>query len=561
MTNRKERMRRVLTTAVVAAGLSAAAGGGMSGAQEPAGSGVMGPLRPDPPRLVVVIVVDQFTSRYVEAYGHQWSAGLARLFTTGAQFPLAAYSYGYTVTCAGHHTIGTGTVPATHGLIGNDWYDRAAGRSVTCTSAPSVAPVGFGGGPVSEHHAPVWLRTSTFADELRLQATRPPRILSLSLKARSAIGLAGHAGPNTMVVWEEDNGTWATSEAYTQTAWPEVDDYVKRHPIAAAYGQTWDRAMPASRYLYDDDVPQEPAVRVFPHSLASKSGKPDNSFVSQWERSPWSDAYLGDMAGALAERLKLGQQPGTDYLAVSFSALDLVGHQFGPRSHEVQDVLARLDAVLGRLFATLDRTVGAGRYTVAFSADHGVVPFPEHSAAAGLDAGRTSSGAVRQAIQGALTAAFGEGTYVANAGVPNVVLAPGVLDRVLGQPDAKRAVEAAVLAVPGIGGIYWAPQLADRTTTDDEILRALRLSYVPGRSGDLNVVLRPYWLASGSGTSHGTPYKYDQQVPVVFMGAGIQRGRYLTPASPVDIAPTLGALTGVRMARTDGRVLTDALAR
>jgi len=556
------RPHRVLTTVALSAGLAiAAAGAGMVRAQAPASPAASAPIRPEAPRLVVVIVADQFTTRYVESYGHQWSAGLRRLFTTGAYFPLAAYPYAYTVTCAGHHTISTGTVPATHGMIGNDWFDRTSGRSMACTSAPAVAPVAFGGGAVSEHHAPVWLRTPTFADELRLQATRPPRILSLSLKARSAIGLAGRGGPNTMVVWEEDNGTWATSEAYTKVPWPEVDEYVKAHPITAAYGQTWDRVMPVSRYLHEDDVAQEPSPRVFPHLLTSKSGKPDNSFVSLWERSPWSDAYLGDMASALAERLKLGQQPGTDYLAVSFSSLDLVGHPFGPRSHEVQDVLARLDAVLGRLFVTLDRRVGAARYTVAFSSDHGVVPFPEHSLAAGMDAGRTSAGALRQAIQTALTKAFGEGTYVANAGVPNVALAPGVLDRVLSQPDAKRAVEAAVLAVPGIGAMYWAPQLADPTATDDAILRALRLSYVPGRSGDLMVVLRPYWLASGTGTSHGTPHHYDQQVPVVFMGAGIQRGRYLTPASPVDIAPTLGALTGVRMARTDGRVLIEALAR
>jgi predicted AlkP superfamily pyrophosphatase or phosphodiesterase len=530
------------------------------GAQAPAGV-PRAATGTEPPRLIVVLVVDQFTSRYVETYGHQWSQGLRRLFATGAEFPQAAYPYGYTVTCAGHHSIGTGTAPATHGLIGNDWYDRTSGRSMPCTSAPGIAPVAFAGGAVSEHHGPVWLKTPTLAEELRLQSSRPPRVLSLSLKARSAIGLAGHGGPNTMVVWEEDNGSWATSEAYTKVPWPEVDEYVKTHPIAASYGDRWERVLPADRYLFTDDVPQEPAPRVFPHLLTSKSGKPDGNFVTQWERSPWSDAYLGAMAAALVERLELGQQPGTDYLAVSFSALDLVGHQFGPRSHEVQDVLVRLDAVLGRLFSTLDRVVGASRYTVAFSADHGVAPFPEHSASSGIDAGRTSAGAVRQAIQGALVAAFGEGTYVANAAVPNVVLAPGVLDRVLARPDVMRAVETAVMAVPGIARVYWAPQLADLTSTDDPILRAMRLSYVAGRSGDLNVVLRPYWLASGSGTSHGTPYLYDQRVPVVFMGAGIQRGRYLTAATPLDIAPTLAAIAGIQLTRTDGRVLVDAIAK
>ncbi len=553
-------MRLRAVTGVLLLTLAAAATSWTGHAQAPANA-ASAPIRPEPPRLVVVIVVDQFSSRYVDLYGHQWSQGLRRLFATGAHFPLAAYPYGYTVTCAGHHTIGTGAVPASHGLIGNDWYDRSLSRSVPCTYAPTVAPVSLGGGPVSEHHAPAMLRTPTFADELRLQAARTPRIVSISLKARSAIGLAGHPGPNTMVIWEEDNGSFATSEVYTKQPWPEVDEYVKAHPITAAYGQAWTRVLPDSSYLFDDDVPQEPAPRLFPHQLTSKSGKPDGGFVTLWERSPWSDAYLGDLAISLAGRLKLGQQPGTDYLAVSFSALDLVGHAFGPRSHEVQDVLARLDGVLGRLFAALDKSVGPNRYTVAFSADHGIVPMPEHSAALGIDAGRTSTGAARQAIQTALVTAFGEGTYVTAAGVPNVVLAPGVLDRVLARPDVMKAVEAAVLAVPGMARLYWAPDLTAKTATDDEILRSLRLSYVPGRSGDLMLVLRPYWLASGSGTTHGSPYEYDQRVPVVFMGAGIQRGRYLTPASPVDIAPTLGALAGVHLAHTDGRVLVEALAK
>jgi hypothetical protein len=364
-----------------------------------------------------------------------------------------------------------------------------------------------------------------------------------------------------MVIWEEDNGSFATSEVYTKQPWPAVDEYVKAHPITAAYGTAWTRVLPATSYLFDDDVPQEPAPRVFPHQFTSKSGKPDGGFVTLWERSPWSDAYLGDLAISLAGRLKLGQQAGTDYLAVSFSALDLVGHAFGPRSHEVQDVLARLDGVLGRLFAALDKTVGPTRYTVAFSADHGIVPMPEHSAALGIDAGRTSTAAARQAIEGALTAALGPGTYIVSAGVPNVVLAPGVLDRVLARPETMLAVETAVLAVPGFARVYWAPQLSAQTATDDEILRALRLSYVPGRSGDLMLVLRPYWLASGTGTTHGSPYDYDQRVPVVFMGAGIQRGRYLTTASPVDIAPTLAALAGVQLAHTDGRVLVEALVK
>ena len=251
-------------------------------------------------------------------------------------------------------------------MIGNTWYDPVQRRNVACAADPGAASVAFGGVTGSEHQGPRALVVPAFADELRLQSRRLPRILSISLKARSAVGLGGHGGPGTMVLWEEDNGTWATSDAYTKTPWPEVDEYVRAHPVAAAYGQTWTRTLPESSYLFDDDGLAENAPgqwkRTFPHVLDSPSGKPDNAFITNWEHSPWSDAYMGDMAIALSAKLKLGQEAGTDMLAISFSALDLVGHEYGPRSHEIQDVLVRLDQVVGRLLDALDRSVGADRY-------------------------------------------------------------------------------------------------------------------------------------------------------------------------------------------------------
>ncbi len=189
----------------------------------------------EPPRLVVLLVIDQFRGDYADLYGQQWSHGLARLFGSGATFPLAAYPYANTVTCSGHATIGTGLLPRTHGMIGNTWYDPASRRLPECTSDPAATSVPFGGLPGVEHHSGRALVAPTFADELRLQTRRAPTIVSISLKPRSAIGLVGRGGPRTMVLWEEDNGTWATSDAFTRTPWPEVDDYVRAHPLAAAY--------------------------------------------------------------------------------------------------------------------------------------------------------------------------------------------------------------------------------------------------------------------------------------------------------------------------------------
>ena len=523
--------------------------------------GTAPPAPVGPPKLVVMLVVDQFRADYAQTYGAQWTGGLHRLFTTGAYFPQAAYPYAVTKTCAGHASIGTGMLPSTHGLIDNTWWDRSARKAVTCTEDADATSIAFGGATGTEHHSAKWLRVPTFTDELRLQSRQPPKIVSISLKPRSAIGLAGHGGPNTWVLWEEDIGTWATSSAYAKTSWPEANAFVAAHPITAPRGQTWNRILPASAYLYDDKAPGEPTRNTFPYVLEPPPNQTVLTYPTVWEKSPWSDEYIGEFAMALAGDLKLGQGPGTDVLAISFSALDLMGHDFGPRSHEVQDLMARLDLLLGRLFAQLDRAVGPDKYVVALSADHGIPPMPEQAAALGIAAGRLSTTLVRQAIETALTPALGEGTHVANITSPYVYFAPGVLDRIETSRGLRSAISEGIRNVPGVWRVYWADEIAAAPATDDTILTALRKSYVAGRSGDVAFIPLPYWVPQAGGVTHGSPHGYDQQVPVVFMGAGIKPGVYNVSATPIDIAPTLAALTGLHLAHTDGRVLTEILVR
>lgn len=518
-----------------------------------------GPLtaQPAPPRLVVVIVVDQMRTDYITTYGHQWTKGLRRLMDTGAWFPLAEYPYALTVTCPGHATISTGTFPSTHGMIGNGWFDRDLRKNVTCTEDATVTSVPYGGRKGIEKHGLKYLRTTTLSDALRAQSVRPATVVGLSLKARSAMALAGHGSPTTYAVWEEDDGTWATSTAYATTPSPIVDDWATANPVRAAYGQAWERLLPASAYLFDDSQPGEPANHVFPHKFESKTGQPDNQFVSLWERSPMSDAALSSLAQHMVRELKMGQAAtGTDFLGVSFSSLDIVGHAFGPRSHEVQDTLARLDVSLGALLDTLDTVVGRDRYVVALSADHGVAPVPEQMAALLPSTGRYSSMLVRNAIDTTLTPILGEGPHVTTVSGANVYLTPGTLEKIMETPGARAAVTEALKAIPGPGPVYWADELASSAATTDAVLQLARNSYVPGRSGDLLVMVEPYWLAQSTGTTHGAPYGYDRRVPVLFAGPGITPGRYMTPASPADIAPTLAEIIGLTLSQVDGKVLT-----
>ena len=513
----------------------------------------------DPPSLVVVLVIDQMRSDYIDSYQHQWQAGLKRLLAEGAWFRRAAYPYLGTGTCAGHATISTGTFPAQHGMILNGWWDRERAALIRCTDDAEHPNVSYGQ-PLDGGTSAVRLAVATLSDEIRAQLPGPNRVVALSLKARSAAMLAGHAAD--VALWFDDRGSWVTSTAYTDQPVPFVQAFIRAHPVSADADRTWTRALPVAEYLFEDDVPFERPgdgwSPTFPHQIGDNGG-PNPAFFRRWQSTPLSDAYLGRLADTAIDELALGQGPGTDYLAIGFSALDKAGHQFGPQSHEVQDLLVGLDATIGALLDALDRTVGPDRYVVALSADHGVSPIPEVAAASGLHAGRVWTEDIGRDVDDALSLVFGRATYVATVNYTGLYFKAGVYDRSLSSPRALRAVTDIILASPGVWRVFRGDHLDSRRFADDPVARAVRLSRFPGRSGDLIIVPKPYWITGRSAATHGTLHGYDQRVPIIFLGAGIRSGQYLQDATPADIAPTLAFLTGVTLAHPDGRVLVEAL--
>ena len=541
-----------------------------------AGATVLGQNRPQvpaspstPPKLIVLLVMDQFAASYISMYGKQWTAGLRRLLDGGAVFTEARYPYALTFTCAGHSTIGTGAMPVVHGMMSNSFFDRAANRTFPCMYDPKAISVPFGGAKGQEHHSYRPMRAPTFAQMLREQAPGQPQVVSLALKPRSAIGMGGSSGPGATVVWEEDDGTWATSDAYTKEPWADVDAFIRKNPLQQAYGSIWQKYKPDSVYLFEDDAPGEaqptPWKRTFPHQLSSPSGKPDVTFVTAWERSPWSDEYLARMAMSLLQTRQLGTAKRTDMLAVSLPALDLVAHEFGPNSHEVQDVLMRADALIGRLLETLDARVGQGNYVVAFTSDHGTATLPERLVAEGKDAGRVSTTEIRTAVNaavGKLLGATGTVTYVVTVYEQQVVLTAGTMDKLRAIPGALDAVKNAIKSAKGIATAYSVDEILGNAPSADPFMRPWRLSLVRDRAGDFMFVPKPMWIVRGStGTTHGTPYDYDQRVPLILYGARVKPGRYTSAASPADIAPTLAWYTRVTLDRASGRVLSEALKR
>jgi arylsulfatase A-like enzyme len=325
--------------------------------------------------------------------------------------------------------------------------------------------------------------------------------------------------------------------------------------------------LPPEAYKYDDGAPEEPANAIWARTLpkplnrvlppATPGGQPQK--YALWEHSPLPDEVLGRLAqGALTE-LKLGQGGEVDFLDVSFSSLDVVGHAYGPMSHEVQDVLARLDRVIGDLLVTLDRRVGRGNYVVALSADHGVAAFPERMRAQGEDAGRISMLEVRNRLNAAVVTELGPGRHVANISYTDIYLSNGVLDKLRARPGAIGRALDSIRGIPGVAAAFCTDDLRDPTRITDPVQRAAALSHHPARSGDFILVPKLNWLTVSSGTTHGSNHEYDQHVPVVFYGAGIRPGRYERPASPADVAPTLGRLVGVKMPQAEGSPLDEAL--
>lgn len=512
--------------------------------------------QPPKPALVVVLVVDQMRADYLTRYGTEFQHGLKTLMTRGAWYQNAAYPYFNTVTCAGHSTIGTGDLPFHHGMIANGWFNRETGKALTCNEDESVTEISYGAIKGSGDSAK-WMLTPTLAETMR--KTMKSRVATMSIKARSAIGLAGHEGD--FVTWLDERGAWTTSSAFAGAPVVWFTAFVQANPLDRDADKKWDLTLPPDRYQHLGNAAGErgaaDSMATFPHRLGPKSP----AFLGHWLQSPFADEYLEQMAEAAVSEMHLGQDAGrTDFLGVSFSVLDIVGHAYGPRSDEVQDVLVRLDATLERLLNFLDKKVGAGNYVLAFASDHGVADLPEQVPGAGRVNGATARATIDAAAK---TALGGDGPLVAAMNGGDVYFKPGVYDRLKQDPAALGAVIDAVLRIPGVARVIKSDEIATAAarTSKDAVIRAAALSYFPDRSGDLTIVPKENWILAGAGTTHGTPYPYDQEVPVILYGAGIRAGLIKDAATPADIAPTLASIVDVRLPSPDGQVLKTALTK
>ena len=511
------------------------------------------------PRLVVVIAIDQFRPDYLLRFRPYFArGGFNLLLRRGANFRQAEYQHAATLTCPGHAVILTGTHANVNGIISNQWYDAKSGRQEYCAADSTVTLLGSS----KPGRSPRNLLAPTIGDLLKRSNDGRSRVVTVAGKDRSAIMLGGQLADGAY--WMEDS-LFVSSTHYMQELPPWVRQFNAAGRVRSYVGRAWNRFLPRSAYagMGLDDVPAEENVagmgRIFPHPLGDSIPR----FLDAFPSSPFQNSVLIEFVMQAVVHERLGEDDDPDLLGVSFSANDLIGHAFGPLSHEILDVTVRTDRLLERLFTFLDQRVGLNRTLIVLTADHGVAPLPE-TVEASAGAARLDPRTVAAAAQSGLQARFGAAPspgWVLYTSSPWLYLnLNAVRQKGVSLEAAEGTARNALLGVRGVHQAFTATEL--RRQQETGAASGAVFSFNPERSGNIYFELKPFVIPSQdpTGTTHGSPWSYDARVPLLWLGARVRPGAYSAAVSVADIAPTLAAILGIPgPAGSQGRVLDEML--
>ena len=501
------------------------------------------------PKLVVGIVVDQmrydYLTRFWEHYGED---GFKRLVNGGFNCKNNHFNYAPTSTGPGHTSVYTGTTPATHGIIGNFWYDKETDSEVYCTADASYNSVGTNSdaGKMSPHHMIV----TTLTDQLRLHTQMRGKTIAVAIKDRGSILAGGHTANAAYWFHGENEGNWITSSFYMNNLPKWVINF-NSSSIAENYRKSWTTLKDINTYLesgfdnnkYEGLFSGEIAP-IFPHDLpkfCDTKGKFDLI-----KATPYGNSITADFAIAALEGEDLGADTITDFLAISFSSTDYVGHKYGVNSKEIQDTYIRLDRDLARLLKALDKKVGENEYTVFLTADHGAINVPAYLKDQKIPAGYMDGGDIATRLKEFLKYKYGTSDIVMNNSNYQLFLDHDVsanLDLEVG--DVQEDLARELLTYKDIDRVYTAQQMWQNEYSKG-IPYILQNGYNLKRSGDILMVLRPGTISySVTGSTHGSPQIYDTHVPLLFYGKGIRKGSTAVRTEIPDIAPTVSVLLGI----------------
>lgn len=522
----------------------------------------------EPPRLVLQITVDALRADMPQRYAHHYGEGGWRyLLEQGTQYVNAHYQHANTETIVGHVSLATGAYPANHGMVANVWFDREAGALHYNIEDPDHKLLTAGGGidsskeidPTqraarSDGRSPRAIRVSTFSDELASFTGGKAKVFAVSVKDRGAVSMAGHAG--TAYWFSKATGTFVTSDYYAERypAWVESWN-AEAH--AQRYANTdWKLTGNVATYMFGDadDRPWETDLpswgRTFPHPYGAGDSKYFTTFLTL---SPAGDELTLDFAKALVENEGVGQDAVTDYLAISFSSTDYINHLFGPSSLEAEENQQRLDRTLAELFRFIEEKVGLSRTLIVLSADHGSPEVPGYLNELGIQGGYFDPESIdREPAIEALKQRFGIGEELIETYFhPYLYLNREVIrEHGLDQEEVERAVAAELVNFPGVALAVSSQALLKGDLADTWLMRSVLRNHDPDRSGDIYIVFAPHvFINDFDGLSvaaaHGSPWRYDTHVPVIFAGHEVSAARIVRPVTPYDIAPSLSAYLGI----------------
>ncbi len=497
------------------------------------------------PKLVVGIVVDQMRQDYLLRFRKDFGQeGFDRFLSQGFEFQNAHYNYVPTNTAPGHTSVYTGTTPAVHGIISNSWFDQQLNETVYCAYDSTMNTIGADNenGKMSPHQ----LLVPTITDQLRLSTQMRSKVVGVSVKDRGAIFPAGHLGK---AYWYDSKTGKMISSSYYHEKLPEWVQAFNNQNLADSYlTRTW--SLLREKEVYEasgpDDSPYEMGLfgkTTFPYDLSESKN------YGLVPATPFGNDLITEMAKAAVKGESMGKNGETDFLAVSYSSTDYIGHNFGPNSVEVQDTYLRLDRNLADLFAFLDKEVGAGEYVVFLTSDHGVAQVPKRLM--DLNAG---GGYMREDLTALvtefLTEKYNAGNWVRSVSNMQVFLNRDLINEA-GEDvsEVRKMVAMHLLKVNGIAATYTFEDMVRAGYGFADIQGALRRGFNQKRSGDVLYLLEPGWLQSGGdrGTSHGSPYDYDTHIPVLWYGKGIPTGKSSRHYSISDITPTMSMILQIEL--------------
>lgn len=518
-----------------------------------------------PPKLVVVVSLDQFRADYLERFRPFFGPGGFELFLQhGAVFTDCHYRHSHTKTAPGHSVMLTGVHANRHGIIGNEWLDRVTFTPTSCVGDETAAIVGLPprAGPrisgLSDPYlgrSPNNLLVTTVGDEWKRNRGFRPKVIGISSKDRAAILMSGKLAD---AAYFTELGRFVSSTYYMKELPAWVTAWNASGKVDAYFGKVWDRVLPAAAYDAQgpDAGPGEGAGTAlgttFPKTVTGGDTQPGPKFYSALDVTPFDSELLADFAKAAVRGENLGRRGETDIMCVSFSATDMIGHIYGPDSHEVMDNAIRTDRILADFFTFLDQWVGLANVTLILTSDHGVAPTPEFirlGQRADLG-GRVSSGEVIRICEKALTERFGAVTGPSGWMVlddVSILIQPAALkEKSLTRAEVETTLQAALLTLPYVQAAYTRTQL-EAQAVQDELGRRALLSFNVARSGDVFFQYKPYYFSTRYpvGSTHGSPYNYDTHVPLLWHGVGVKPGIYTERVGVDDLAPTLSHVLGI----------------